>query len=83
MTERKPIIMINTDNSPEFCDNRCNNRRCSRHKSNLFIFKGVCRLRKMRDTEMCEGYISKWKQSHEEIKEIEKEMEAAGHEKDI
>lgn len=47
----------------------------------MFKFKGVCRLRKMRDTEMCEGYISKWKQSHEEIKEIEKEMEAAGVQK--
>lgn len=82
MAGNRPIIMINTNNSPEFCDNRCNNRKCSRHKSNMLKFKGVCRLRKLRDTEMCEGYISKWKQSHEEIKEIEKEMEAAGHEKD-
>lgn len=84
MKEHRPFIVINTNNSPEFCDNRCNNRKCNRHKSNMLKVKGVCRLRKLRDTEMCEGYVSKWKQSHEEIEQIKREMEEAiGHEKDI
>lgn len=82
MAGNKPIIMINTNNCSEFCDNRCNNRKCSRHKSNMLKVKGVCRLRKLRGTEMCEGYVSKWKQSHEEIEQIKREMEEALNEKD-
>lgn len=33
--ERRPIIIVNTDNYPTFCDNRCNNTDCSRHISKM------------------------------------------------
>ena len=69
----RPIIFVNTDNYPMFCDNRCANTECSRHISKLYQHSG--------DTEDCEGYISKRKKTMQEIKQIEKEMEAAGIEK--
>lgn len=28
--ERRPIIIVNTDNYPTFCDNRCNNTNCKK-----------------------------------------------------
>ena len=79
--ERRPIIIVNTDNYPTFCDNRCNNTNCSRHISKMRFYTGGCKISKLKDTEDCEGYISKWKQSHEEIEQIKKEMEEAGIEK--
>lgn len=45
------------------------------------FYTGGCKISKLRDTKDCEGYISKWKQSHEEIEQIKKEMEEAGIEK--
>lgn len=39
------------------------------------FYTGGCKISKLRDTEDCEGYISKWKQSHEEIEQIKKEIE--------
>lgn len=30
----KPLIMVNTENYPKFCDNRCNNISCKKH----FVF---------------------------------------------
>lgn len=79
--ERRPIIIVNTDNYPTFCDNRCNNTNCSRHISKMRFYTGGCKISKLRDAKDCEGYISKWKQSHEEIEQIKKEMEEAGIEK--
>lgn len=79
--ERKPIILIDTDNYPTFCDNRCNNKDCKKHMSKMRGYFGGAKITKLRDTPECEGYISKWKQTHEEIKQIEKEMEEAGIEK--
>lgn len=65
--ERKPIIMINTDNFPMMCDNRCENRECSRHISRLSTIKGGCKISKLRGTDMCEGHIPK----HRKVKEQE------------
>lgn len=68
--ERRPIIIVNTDNYPTFCDNRCNNTDCKKHMANMRFHTGGCKISKLRDTEECEGYISKWKQSHKEIEQI-------------
>lgn len=72
----RPLIIINTDNFPTYCDNRCNNTKCKKHLSQ--IRGGGAKIRKLRDTEDCEGYIFKWKQSHAEIEQIKKEMREAG-----
>ena len=79
--ERRPIIIVNTDNYPTFCDNRCNNTDCKKHMANMRFHTGGCKISKLRDTEECEGYISRRKKTMQEIKQIEKEMEAAGIEK--
>lgn len=63
----RPLIIINTDNYPTFCDNRCNNTKCKKHLSQMYGHSGGAKIKKLRDTEDCEGYISKWKQSHAEI----------------
>lgn len=55
--ERRPIIFVNTDNYPTFCDNRCNNRECSKHLSKLYQHSGGAKISKLRDTESCEGCI--------------------------
>lgn len=55
--ERRPIIIVNTDNYPTFCDNRCNNTNCSRHISKMRFCTGGCKISKLRDTEDCEGCI--------------------------
>lgn len=73
-----PIIFINTNNAPKFCDNRCNNKACSRHISKLTGYSGAARISKLRDTQDCEGYISKWKQTHTEIEQVKKDMKEAG-----
>lgn len=74
----RPLIFVNTDNFPKFCDNRCLNTDCSKHICKLAGYYGGARISKLRDTPDCEGYISKWKKSHEEIQAIQKEMRAAG-----
>ena len=51
------LAMINTDNFPVFCGNRCRNTKCSRHKSNLYNCSGACRIQKLRDTPDCEGCV--------------------------
>ena len=51
------LIIINTDNYPTFCDNRCDNTNCSRHISKMRFHKGGCKISKLRDTEDCEGCI--------------------------
>lgn len=65
----RPLIFVNTDNFPKFCDNRC---------SKLAGYYGGAKIIKLRGTPDCEGYISKWKKSHEEIQAIQKEMREAG-----
>ncbi len=74
----RPIIFCDTDNAPEFCDSRCNNTSCKKHIGRLAGYHGVAVIRRLRDTPDCEGYISKWKQSHAEIGQIKKEMREAG-----
>lgn len=54
----KPLIFINTDNAPTFCDNRCQNTKCSKHQTRAYQHMGVCKIARLRDTEDCEGYIS-------------------------
>lgn len=74
----RPLIFIDTNNAPVFCNNRCNNKECSKHQTKAYQHTGVCKLKHLRDTEDCEGYISKWKQSHAEIEQIKQEMREAG-----
>lgn len=57
--KRNPIIMINTNNYPTFCDNRCENRECSKHISKVALHRGGCKISKLRGTERCEGCIPK------------------------
>ena len=76
--DRKPLIFVSTSNAGRFCDNRCNNKECTKHLSKLVGYKGVAKISKMRNTQECEGYISKWKQSHAEIEQIKAEMKEAG-----
>ena len=73
----RPIIFCNMDNAPKFCDNRCNNTSCKKHISKLAGYYGGAVISKLRDTPDCEGYISKWKQSHAEIEQVKKEMREA------
>ena len=61
--KRRPIIIVNTDNYPTFCDNRCNNTDCKKHMANMRFHTGGCKISKLRDTEDCEGYISKRQQT--------------------
>lgn len=51
------LIIINTDNYPTFCDNRCDNTNCSRHITKMRFHKGGCKISKLRDTKDCEGCI--------------------------
>lgn len=55
--ECRPIIIINTDNYPTFCDNKCNNTNCSRHITKMRYHSGGAKISKLRDTESCEGCI--------------------------
>ena len=55
-----PIIFTNIDNTPKFCDNRCNNKSCKKHISKLAGYYGGAVISKLRNTPDCEGYISKW-----------------------
>lgn len=59
---KRPILIINTDNYPTFCDNRCNNTKCKKHIAQMRSHTGGCKISKLRDTEECEGYISKRQQ---------------------
>lgn len=70
---KKPIIFVNTDGFAKFCDNRCNNTKCKKHLSQMCGYYGGAKISKLRNTPDCEGYISKQKQS---IEEIAKQFEA-------
>lgn len=76
--DRKPLIIVNTDNAGKFCDNRCNNNGCSKHLSKIAGYHGIAKISKLKNTPECEGYVSKWKQFHAEIEQIKKEMREAG-----
>ncbi len=76
--EKKPLIFIDGNDLTEFCDNRCANTKCKKHISRLAWHSGSAKIGKMRDAPECEGYISKWKKTHEEIQAIQKEMREAG-----
>ncbi len=51
------IILVDTSNYPTYCDNRCDNKECSRHITKAYQHKGGCKISKLRDTELCEGCI--------------------------
>ena len=57
------------------------NGDCSRHISKGMAYTGPCKFSLLKDTEDCEGYISKRKKTMQEVKQIEKEMEEAGIER--
>lgn len=76
--DRKPLIFVEEKNTKKFCDNRCNNKECSKHLGKMANFRGCAEISKMRDTPDCEGYVSKWKQSHAEIEQIKREMRECG-----
>ena len=69
----RPIIFVNTDDYPMFCDNRCANTECSRHISKLYQHSGGAKISKLRDTEDCDGYISRRKKNMQEINQIKME----------
>lgn len=77
----RPLIFVNTNGFAKFCDNRCNNTKCKKHLSQMCGYYGEAKIIKLRDTPDCEGYISKWKQSHAEIEQIKRDMREAGIEK--
>lgn len=76
--EKRPLIFVDMSKAPKFCDNRCNNTSCKKHISQMRGYFGAARISKLRDTPDCEGYISKWKQSHAEIEQIKQDMREAG-----
>lgn len=76
-----PIIFINTNNAPKFCDNRCNNKECSRHISKLTGYFGAAKISKLKGMPECEGYITKRKQVHTENQQIKEDKRKAGIEK--
>lgn len=76
--ERKPLIFMSTENAGRFCDNRCDNKECTKHLSKLAGYRGCAVISKMRNTPDCEGYVSKWKKTHTEIEQVKAEMKEAG-----
>jgi len=56
--EKRPLIFISTENYPQFCDNRCNNKDCSKHISKMLGYYGGCKITKLRGAPDCEGFIS-------------------------
>lgn len=66
MSERKPLIMVDTSNMPEFCRSRCCNAECSKHISKGMAYTGACKFSLMRDTDKCEGYISRRQQAQKQ-----------------
>lgn len=57
--DKKPLIMINTDNAPMFCRSRCGNTECSKHITKMYEYKGPCKMSLLKGQTECEGYISK------------------------
>lgn len=71
--EKRPLIFVDMSKAPKFCDNRCNNTSCKKHISKLAGYYGAAKISKLRDTEDCEGYISKRKQPNAESKQDTRE----------
>lgn len=78
MSKRNPFVMVATNNMQEFCRNRCINAECSRHISKGMEYTGACRFSLLRNTDKCEGHISRRQQNEREVAQIEKEMREAG-----
>ena len=53
----RPLIIINGNDFPKFCDNRCINTKCSKHLSKLAGHSDGARISKLRDTPDCEGHM--------------------------
>lgn len=70
--ESRPIILLNTENYPTFCDNRCKNENCKKHISKMRGYYGGAKITKLRNTPDCKGHISKRKQSQKEETKIER-----------
>lgn len=58
----RPIIMIDTTNAPTYCRSHCCNADCSKHISKGMTYTGPCKFELLKDTEDCEGYISRRQQ---------------------
>ncbi len=60
----RPIIMLNTDNMPKFCRNRCANTNCAKHISKAYACGGSCSMSLMRGEPECEGYAPQRKRGN-------------------
>lgn len=61
------LIFLNTNNFPTYCDNKCDNKECSKHIEKMYK-DGVmgAKIKKLRDTEQCEGCIPRKRGGHSE-----------------
>ena len=57
----RPIIMLNTDNTPVFCRNQCANTKCAKHITKAYECGGACSMQLLRGQPECAGYISRRK----------------------
>lgn len=60
----RPIIIIDTTNAPTYCRSHCYNEDCSRHISKGMAYTGYCKFEMLKNTEDCEGYISRRQQKN-------------------
>lgn len=60
----RPIIMIDTTNAPTYCRSHCCNADCSKHISKGMAYTGPCKFELLKNTEDCEGYISRRQQKN-------------------
>jgi hypothetical protein len=44
----RPIIMLNTDNTPVFCRNQCANTKCAKHITKAYECGGACSMQLLR-----------------------------------
>ena len=51
--------MVDTSNMPTFCRSHCQNTDCSKHISKGMNYIGTCNFSPMKNTEECEGYLSR------------------------
>ena len=63
----RPVIMVDTDETPVFCRNQCANVKCAKHISKAYECGGACSMQLLRGQPECAGYISrrkhKWKKT--------------------
>lgn len=67
--KRSPDFKVETNRVLEFCRCHCCNTGCSKHISKGMKHTGTCEFFIMKNTAMCEGYISNWQQMKNKLKE--------------